>query len=73
MCLAIPMKVVETNGTSGTVEIGGVKRKVDLSLVEKVKIGDYVVVHAGFAISVTDEKEALKTLALFEEISQRVL
>jgi hydrogenase expression/formation protein HypC len=68
MCLAIPMKVLDIQGTSATVEIGGVKRKADISLVSPVKVGDYVVVHAGFAISVSNEEEAKKTLDLFDEI-----
>lgn len=72
MCLAIPMKVLEVNGALGLVEVGGVKRKVDLSLVGEVHAGQYVVVHAGFALSVTDEDDAKKTIALFEEMAAKV-
>lgn len=70
MCLAIPGKIVEINkkDQSATVDYGsGTRRKANVSLVE-VKIGDYVLVHAGFAIQVLDEKEAQETLALFREM-----
>ncbi len=70
MCLAIPGKIVtiDTKNQSATVDYGsGTKRKANVSLVE-VKIGDYVLVHAGFAIQVLDEKEAKETLALFREM-----
>jgi len=71
MCLAIPMRVLEVSGTTGKVEIGGVRRAIDLSLVGDVKVGQYVVVHAGFALSVADEEEAKKTLALFDELMSK--
>lgn len=70
MCLAIPGKIIEIDkaNQSATVDYGsGTKRKANVSLV-KVKKGDYVLVHAGFAIQVLDEKEAQKTLALFREM-----
>ena len=70
MCLAIPGKVAEIDGSKehAIVDYGeGTKRKVNISLV-KVKIGDYILVHAGFAIEILDEKEAQETLSLFREI-----
>ena len=67
MCLAIPGKVLSIAGLSGVVELGGVQRKTSLQLVPKVKVGDYVLVHAGIAIQIVDEEEALATLQLFEE------
>lgn len=70
MCLAIPGKIVEMDSTKdhATVDYGdGTKRKANITLVE-VKIGDYVLVHAGFAIQVLDEKEAQETLELFREM-----
>ena len=70
MCLAIPGKIVEIekNHQHATVDYGdGTKRKANISLVE-VKKGDYVLVHAGFAIEVLDEKEAEETLSLFREM-----
>ena len=70
MCLAVPGKIIEIEKDSehAIVDYGdGTKRKANISLVE-VKIGDYVLVHAGFAIEVLDEKEAQKTLDLFREM-----
>ncbi|KPJ60202.1 MAG: hypothetical protein AMJ46_07745 [Latescibacteria bacterium DG_63] len=68
MCLAIPMKVVEIEGERGLVEQGGVRRPADLRLLEEVSVGDYVIVHAGFAISRLDTEEAEETLRLFAEL-----
>lgn len=71
MCLGIPMKVLEIDEDQmGTVEMGGVRRGVGLHLVEDVQIGEYVIVHAGFAISKLDEKEAQETLALLREMAE---
>ena len=70
MCLAIPMQIVEIKDKKGIVEIGGVQREVGLQLLKQVKIGDYVIVHAGFAIQILDEKEAKETIALFEEMER---
>jgi hydrogenase expression/formation protein HypC len=72
MCLAIPGKVIEIESDSqpkmGKVSFGGIQKRVCLEWVPDVKIGDYVIVHVGFAISKMDEKEAMETLKLFEEI-----
>jgi hydrogenase expression/formation protein HypC len=68
MCLAIPMKLIKVNGERGLVEIGNVQREVGLQLMEDAKVGDYLIVHAGFAIQKLDEKDALETLALFREM-----
>ncbi|MCM8767063.1 MAG: HypC/HybG/HupF family hydrogenase formation chaperone [Candidatus Omnitrophica bacterium] len=68
MCLAIPMKVEKVEGDFAIVSIGNVKREVNISLLENVKKGDYVIVHAGFAIEKLDKKEAEKTLEIFKEI-----
>ena len=70
MCLAIPGKIVEIdeNKEHATVDYGdGTKRKANVTLVD-VKIGDYILVHAGFAIEVLNEKEAQETLDLFREM-----
>ena len=70
MCLAIPGKIIEIeeNNEHAIVDYGnGTKRKANITLVE-VKKGDYVLVHAGFAIEVLNEKEANETLSLFREI-----
>jgi hydrogenase expression/formation protein HypC len=72
MCLAIPGKVLDTEqeGESrlGRVEFGGITRKVSLDLVPEAIVGDYVIVHVGFAISRVDEVEARRTLELLEEM-----
>ena len=67
MCLAIPAKVLEINGDVAKVDFGGVSREVDVSLVE-TKIDDYVIVHAGFAIEILEEEDALYTIDLFKQI-----
>jgi hydrogenase expression/formation protein HypC len=67
MCLAMPMKVVEISGSEGVGELGGVRRKVSFQLLEKVELGDYVLVHAGFAIAVVDEGEARETIDAMDE------
>lgn len=59
MCLAVPMKVVEVKDNTARVEVGGTQRTIGLDIIEpKPKIGDYVIVHAGFAINIIDEQEA---------------
>ncbi|MFQ6106851.1 MAG: HypC/HybG/HupF family hydrogenase formation chaperone [Thermoplasmata archaeon] len=67
MCLAIPAKVLDIRGSVATVDFGGIKREVDVSLTD-ARVGQYVIVHAGFAIQVLDEEEAKETLALFDQI-----
>lgn len=61
MCLAIPGKILEVDGPEGLVDFGGTKRKVRLDLVD-AEIGDYVIVHVGYAIEVMDERQAQETL-----------
>jgi hydrogenase expression/formation protein HypC len=67
MCLGIPALVLERTQDLGRVDFGGTIRQANLSLVD-AKVGDYVIVHAGFAIQVLDEKDALETLELFREV-----
>jgi hydrogenase expression/formation protein HypC len=68
MCLAIPALVMSVEGTKANVDFGqGVVRDVNITLVE-AKVGDYVLVHAGYAIQVIEEKEALETISLWNEI-----
>ena len=69
MCLAVPVKVVEVDGSFGKVDAEGVKRKVSFQLMPDVKVGDYVLVHAGFAIEKINEKEAKRTLQLLSELA----
>jgi hydrogenase expression/formation protein HypC len=72
MCLAVPGQLLEIERQGelamGKVSFGGVKKMVCLDWVPEVKVGDYVIVHVGFALSIVDEKEALETIAMFEEM-----
>ncbi|MER2539013.1 MAG: HypC/HybG/HupF family hydrogenase formation chaperone [Azonexus sp.] len=71
MCLAIPAQVVELrDGDNAVVDLAGVRKEISLALVENVEIGDYVIVHVGYALNKLDPEEAAKTLALFAEIGQ---
>jgi hydrogenase expression/formation protein HypC len=68
MCLAIPARVIRLDGSKAQVDFGeGVLREVNVTLVD-AKVGDYVLVHAGYAIQTVDEKDALETLSLWKEI-----
>jgi len=68
MCLAVPMKVVSIDNDMAITEIDGVRREASLMLLsEDAKVGDYVLIHAGFAISKLNEKAALETIALMRE------
>ena len=69
MCLAIPACVEQLiAGDSAIVNLGGVRKEISLALVEDVAVGDYVIVHVGFALQKLDPEEAAQTLALFAEI-----
>jgi hydrogenase expression/formation protein HypC len=74
VCLGIPGKITEiyeANGLKmGKVDFGGVVRETCLAYVPEAKVGDYTVVHVGFALNLLDEKEALETLALLDEIGE---
>ncbi|PQP34134.1 HypC/HybG/HupF family hydrogenase formation chaperone [Desulfobacteraceae bacterium SEEP-SAG9] len=67
MCLAIPSKITQIENNMATIDVDGVKRKASLLLLENAGIGDYVIVHAGFAIHKIDETVALETLTLLKE------
>ncbi len=70
MCLAIPTLITSIEGTSARAEIGGVERTISLALTPEARVGDYVLVHTGFAIGVLDEEEAQETLRLLEELAE---
>lgn len=73
MCLAIPARVVALpDAETALVDLGGVQKTISLALVEDVAVGDYVIVHVGFALNKLDAVEAEKTLALFAEMGERV-
>ncbi|MBR1973830.1 MAG: HypC/HybG/HupF family hydrogenase formation chaperone [Candidatus Methanomethylophilaceae archaeon] len=67
MCLAIPGKVVSINGDNADIDFGGVIKQTNVSMVE-AKVGDWVVIHAGFAIEIMDDEEAEETLKLWNEV-----
>jgi len=68
MCLAIPARVVELQANdTAIVDLGGVRKDVSLALVEDVAVGDYVIVHVGYALTRLDPEEAEKTLAVMAE------
>ena len=69
MCLAVPVKIVSIDRDEAETEIAGVRRRVSIALTPEAKIGDYVLLHTGYAISVMDEAEAEETLKLLEEIA----
>lgn len=66
MCLAVPMQITEIDGVVAVAELSGVTRKVRVDLIPDAAIGDFVLVHAGLAISKIDAREAEETLALLE-------
>ena len=72
MCLGVPGKVVEiyeANGTRmGKVDFSGIKKEVCLAYLPEIQVGDYTIVHVGFAITQLDEKSALETLAMFHDL-----
>lgn len=70
MCLAVPLKIISIKGKMGIGELGGVKKKISLMLLDKVKVGDYVLLHAGFAINKLETKEAEELLQLLREMSE---
>ncbi|MBD3348469.1 MAG: HypC/HybG/HupF family hydrogenase formation chaperone [Candidatus Eisenbacteria bacterium] len=69
MCLAIPGRITEVEGATGLVDFGGVTRETSLTLVPNAAPGDYVLVHAGFAIEILSEEEAEETLSLFRDLA----
>lgn len=70
MCLAIPAEILSIDGDNAVVSVGDVKKTVSLALVEGVSIGDYVLVHVGYALERLDPAEAERTLAMFAELDE---
>ncbi|MDV3104216.1 MULTISPECIES: HypC/HybG/HupF family hydrogenase formation chaperone [Thermococcus] len=70
MCLAVPGRIIEIEGKTAIVDFGGVKREVRLDLLPEAKVGDYVIVHTGFAIERLDEKRALEILEAWAEVER---
>jgi hydrogenase expression/formation protein HypC len=69
MCLGVPAKIMETGDGSAIVELGGVRREISVMLIDAVSVGEWVIVHAGFAIEKLSEEAAEQTLSLFREIA----
>ena len=72
MCLAVPVKVLRVDGQKAVVELGGLAREANISLVPDTQVGDYVLLHAGFVIQKLGEEEAEETLRLFAEMAEGV-
>jgi len=70
MCLAIPALIKSIEGSEAEVEIGGISRRASLWLTPEANVGDYVLLHTGYAIGVLDEEEAQETLKLLEEMAE---
>ena len=70
MCLAIPAQIKSIDGFEAEVEIGGVGRTISVMLTPDARVGDYVYVHTGYAISVMDEAEAMESLRLLQELAE---
>ena len=68
MCLAVPLKLIEINGKDAVGESLGMRRKLRVDLIDAPKLGDYVIVHAGFAIERLPEEQALEDLESWEEL-----
>ena len=68
MCLAVPLKLISIDGTSGVGEFDGVRRRVELTFVPQAKTGDYVIVHAGFAMEIMNEEQAENDQEAFREV-----
>jgi len=70
MCLAIPAQIISIDGENAEADVGGVRKTIGLMLTPNVKVGDYVLLHAGYSIGKVDADEALETLALFKELAE---
>jgi len=72
MCLAIPGKVISIDGNTAMVDYGGVRKKASLLVLPDVKVGDMIIVHAGFAIAKVSEQEARETIDAFEMLDKAI-
>jgi hydrogenase expression/formation protein HypC len=72
MCVAVPSLITALDGSDAIVDVGGISRKASLMLTPEAKIGDYVLIHAGYAISIVDREEAEATLELFKELADSI-
>jgi hydrogenase expression/formation protein HypC len=72
MCLAIPMKIINIEGTVATAEVDGITRQARLDLLPEAGLGDFILIHAGLAISRLDPEDAAETLALMREMADAI-
>jgi hydrogenase expression/formation protein HypC len=70
MCLAVPAQVLSIEGHEAEVDFSGVRRRISVVLTPEVQVGDYVIIHTGFAINVLDQEEAAETLKLWRELEE---
>jgi hydrogenase expression/formation protein HypC len=70
MCLAVPARVLSIEGQEAEVDLSGVRRRISVVLTPEARVGGYVIIHSGFAISTLDEHEAEETLKLFRELDE---
>jgi hydrogenase expression/formation protein HypC len=74
MCLAIPARVVELrSGDTAMVDLGGIRKEISLALVPEAQVGDYVIIHVGYALGLIDPEEAQRTLDMFDELNRAPL
>ena len=73
MCLAVPLKIVEIDGKNGVGEVEGLRRRMRLDFIKEQRIGEYVIVHAGFAIERLDEEQAKADIAEWNEVRDALL
>ena len=71
MCIAVPMKVLKVDGDFGDAELGGIIKEVSIILIDDVKVGDYVLVHAGYAIQKIDENDAIETISFLKKLDKK--
>ncbi|MEO0080861.1 MAG: HypC/HybG/HupF family hydrogenase formation chaperone [candidate division WOR-3 bacterium] len=70
MCLAIPVRITELRGDMAVGEVGGIEREISVLMTPDVRVGDYVIVHAGFALQIVDQEEAKENLRILSEMAQ---
>lgn len=70
MCLAIPALITKIDGTEADAEIGGISRRISIQLTPEAKVGNYALIHTGYAINILDQEEATETLALLRELAR---
>jgi hydrogenase expression/formation protein HypC len=67
MCLAIPGRLVQKEGTKGTVDLGGLNKEIDLTFVPEAEIGEWLIIHTGFGLEIISEQDAKETIELLQQ------